>query len=129
MIGQWLSDPAIKVLGRSGDRRERVQLLEPLVWLDSRGEEWWVPSGFKYDGASVPRVLWPLVGHPLDDRVLRAAGLHDWHCRVRDDDSGNAHRKFYEGLLADGVPGWRASLMYAGVRNFGPQYRRMEVVT
>jgi endonuclease G len=124
MMGAWLTIPRIEVFAQGGNPRESVQLVEPLGWADADGREWWVPAGFRYNGASVPRPFWSIVGHPLGGRVLRASGLHDWHCRMHDDDSGGAHRRFYEGLRADGVARWRADLMYAAVRNFGPQFRR-----
>ena len=37
-----------------------------------------VPAGFASDGASIPRWLWPLVGHPFAPIRARASLLHDW---------------------------------------------------
>lgn len=39
-----------------------------------------VPKGFHCDGASIPRILWSIVGHPLEGGPLRAAIVHDWLC-------------------------------------------------
>ena len=36
-----------------------------------------VPQGFKYDGASIPRFLWPIVGHPWSGYYDQAAAVHD----------------------------------------------------
>lgn len=49
--------------------KESIRLVEP--WDG-------VPAGFVSDGASVPRFLWALFGHPLDRRHRRAGVLHDW---------------------------------------------------
>ena len=46
------------------------------VTLDRYGE---VPSNFVFDGASVPRFFWRLLGHPFDKHHLRGSLRHDWH--------------------------------------------------
>lgn len=37
-----------------------------------------VPPGFIFDGASIPRIFWTLIGHPLQAEYRQAACLHDW---------------------------------------------------
>ena len=37
-----------------------------------------VRNGFVYDGASIPRLLWRLCGHPLEAPRIAAALAHDW---------------------------------------------------
>lgn len=37
-----------------------------------------VKAGFVFDGASIPRALWRLCGHPLEAPRLAAALAHDW---------------------------------------------------
>lgn len=37
-----------------------------------------VPAGFATDGASIPRRLWPVIGHPFEPIRMRAALIHDW---------------------------------------------------
>lgn len=36
-----------------------------------------VPQGFQYDGASIPKFLWPIVGHPWSGYYDQAAAVHD----------------------------------------------------
>ena len=43
-----------------------------------RGYEFVVPAGTRTDGASIPRFLWRVCGHPLQAPRLYAALLHDW---------------------------------------------------
>lgn len=66
----------------------------PLVRLPMQGDEdatlmedWlvevdgWrfaVPAGIWTDGASIPRVLWSVCGHPLQAPRVYAALVHDW---------------------------------------------------
>lgn len=37
-----------------------------------------VKAGFEFDGASIPRFLWRLCGHPLEAPRIAAALAHDW---------------------------------------------------
>lgn len=39
-----------------------------------------VPNGFVSDGASLPRILWPILGAPIQGDHLRASLFHDWWC-------------------------------------------------
>lgn len=77
-----------------------------------------IPEGYIFDGASIPRWAWSIVGYPFEPDLIEAACVHDWYCdrathyfeRVIGD---NVFLK----LLADaGVPTWRRAIMYAAVR-------------
>lgn len=84
-----------------------------------------VPAGFLTDGASIPPLMWPVVGHPYSPSSLRAAILHDWLCRNPDAHampSPAVHRLFYASLRADGVAWLRAWAMWLAVRVFGPRF-------
>ena len=75
-------------------RTKYADCTRPLVRLPMEGErecvlmEWWVvavngawfnvPAGTQTDGASVPRLLWRVCGHPLTPPRVYAALLHDW---------------------------------------------------
>jgi len=37
-----------------------------------------VPYGLVFDGASIPKFLWPVVGHPYDSDFVQAAAVHDY---------------------------------------------------
>jgi hypothetical protein len=39
-----------------------------------------VPEGYVTDGLSVPRLLWPTIGHPFDPRKLPCGLVHDVLC-------------------------------------------------
>lgn len=75
-----------------------------------------VPKDFVYDGASIPWWCWTLIGyHPFHKKVIQAATLHDYLVRVGDD--GNYRDKlFKKELLRNGVPSWKAFLMWLAVR-------------
>ena len=42
------------------------------------GTDLTVPEGTKTDGASIPRALWGVCGHPLEAPRVYAAIVHDW---------------------------------------------------
>jgi hypothetical protein len=102
--------------------RGRVALLAPLRWRTTTTHVV-VPKGFQTDGATIPAILWPLVGHPLSGSILRAATLHDYELTTRHAPSRVIHRRFYDALRSSGVGRVRAALFYAGVRWFGPRFR------
>lgn len=47
------------------------------------GRQTIVKKGFVYDGASIPRLGWVVVGHPLHARNIGFATIHDAECRVQ----------------------------------------------
>ncbi len=91
-----------------------------------------VPRGFRYDGASVPRILWSVIGLRPDGLVRAAALLHDWIYRhggklppgsYRRDDGEGGHwtRKsadllFGRVMRESGVSKLKRRLAYLGVR-------------
>lgn len=110
-----------------------VALLRPLRWYSDRGhptEQVTVPLGFTCDGASIPRVAWPLIGHPLSSTVIRAGAVHDYlyhHRRInnRRISRARADLEFLDALRVDGVPRWRRWTMWAAVRCFAwPVWQR-----
>lgn len=39
-----------------------------------------IPKDYCYDGASIPRLFWRIVGAPTDNKFLIAALIHDYLC-------------------------------------------------
>lgn len=99
----------------------RVVLAQDLT-VDVHGWHYEIPNGFQSDGASIPRILWPIVGSPFAPEVLLAAVLHDFLYRG----GGGAHGGragadflFRWMLRSAGVGIVRSWLMWSGVRCFG----------
>jgi len=44
---------------------------------DKFGIKHYVASGTITDGASIPHIFWPIVGHPRDTDIGQAAAVHD----------------------------------------------------
>lgn len=77
-----------------------------------------VPKGYITDGASIPRFLWGIVGHPFG-RYAQAAVVHDLcyeknlYSRKRSDEI------FLEAMQVLGVPWLTRRIIFRAVRMFG----------
>lgn len=106
---------SLKAVDLPDGRRRR--LLEPFRYrsaLLARVIE--VPEGFVYDGASIPRALWWLIGGPFTGRYRRAALLHDYLYTVRVCSREEADQVLLEAMVEDRVPKWRRWAMFQAVR-------------
>ena len=90
---------------------------EPLIWEDEKYEIR-VLKGFDFDFASIPKFLHSLL--PKDGQEYdRAASLHDALYASNWLPKDECDRLFYEAMLLDGVPKYRAKSMYLAVKWFG----------
>lgn len=104
----------------SKNRNYRVFLADQPVTLYLAGKEQpiriVVPSGFVWDGASVPSAFRWLIGQPSATEFQLASLVHDYlywsHKATRQD----ADEIFHQLLLRAGCPAWKAALMYRAVR-------------
>ena len=89
-----------------------------------------IPAGFEFDGATIPKAAWAIIGSPFQPDFMVAACVHDWYCvhslQMRCYQSRVIGDAVFFKLLADaGVPRWKRTLMYAAVRaNTIVRYRR-----
>lgn len=86
-----------------------------------RGEFYSVPAKSCTDGASIPRALWFLCGHPLQVPRLYAALIHDYLYDGNDPDATRADADdLYRDLqIALGVCRVKAWIEWAALRLFG----------
>lgn len=75
-------------------------------------------EGFICDGLSIPRFLWPIYGHPLDRKNIRAAIIHDFLYRHHFFSRRKSDIIFYYSLLEDQNP-IEAYSLFVGTRMFG----------
>lgn len=114
------------------DGKSRL-ILEPFRYhagtLDS-DEIYVIPAGFITDGASIPRLLWPILGHPWG-RPGKAAVLHDFLYRSGFPGMTRARADglFLEAMAVLEIPEVRRRIIYLGVRVGGwvpwNRYRRI----
>jgi hypothetical protein len=96
-------------------------LAAPLVYQsDAAGMTFTVPTGFRTDLASVPRM--PLIFLLAGDCAREAAVIHDWLYTTHLVDRATADAVLREASAVTGVPWWRRTLMYWGVRIGGASH-------
>jgi hypothetical protein len=99
-----------------------VTLLSELAFIDPDGRRWTAPKGIVVDGASIPRLLWTIVGSPYTGGYRRASVIHDQYCDTKELTWRETHYVFYLGSRVDGVSDLYAKLLYGGVLRFGPRW-------
>ena len=78
-----------------------------------------VGKGFVFDGASIPRALWSVCGHPYEAPRCAAALAHDWLYSSHAVDRGVADGIYLELERRVGVPWYKRYSEYLAVRMFG----------
>lgn len=86
-----------------------------------RGELYTVPAGFETDGASIPRWLWLVCGHPLQAPRVVAAIVHDflYGCGDPEATRADADDLYRDMQIALGVSRRRAYVEWIALRLFG----------
>lgn len=91
------------------------RLLENFVYHSDFLNKWiTVPKGFVTDFASVPRI--PVAFWLTGNTAHAAAVVHDWLYTMQFTTRYEADNVFYEACAITGIPLWRRSAMYAGLR-------------
>lgn len=102
-----------------------MTLYAEFCYYDPDGKKWLVPKGAPTDGASIPKWLWPILGHPFDPEFVNAAIVHDHYCRIADKSDNRKSRDslrkeadimFYYACICDGCSIDKAFSMFKGVR-------------
>lgn len=80
-----------------------------------------IPAGFESDGTTLLKILFFLLGCSHNPQYLPAAIIHDW--TVTNPKCVHYNRKLSsrilrQALLNEGVPYWKAQLMYLGVEGW-----------
>jgi hypothetical protein len=75
-----------------------------------------VPAGVITDGASVPRLFWPVF--PPIGRYFKATIVHDFYLKMGVPND-KANQAFKQCLQALDIQPWRIQLMYQSVRLYG----------
>lgn len=97
------------------------------VWI--KGQRYTIPKGFVTDGASIPRVLWRVCGHPMSTQRFPVALFHDWaystECTFVFTRS-HADEIYRDGLISLGFKPWKANLEYTTLRLCGGSHYRKD---
>ena len=103
---------------------QRLTLLEPIaisLWWGKTYVPRCLDADFSWDGATIPRWLWWLMGHPLSPQLRWASLWHDIGCREAQciEDRTIADAVFLRLLREAGVGKYRRLAMWAAVRVYG----------
>jgi hypothetical protein len=93
-------------------------LTASLKWLDGNISIE-VMDGFTFDGASIPRLFWSLIGSPFTGHYTRAACLHDALYVSEMVSRSEADKMLYKAMITDGTRRTKAMVMYLAVRACG----------
>lgn len=102
-------------------RRSDAATVSAPIIITYRDHSACIPSGFRFDGASIPRICWTILGlHPWHPRVRRAALYHDYmysrgHKTIAD-------KGFKSLLKEDGCNTFQYMACYWAVRLFGGRH-------
>lgn len=103
----------LKVIGD-----QAYEVLEPLVY-DNGLLIIQVNPKFDFDGASIPKPLWSVIGSPMTGGYQRAGCLHDALYASEYFDRQMCDDLFLEAMASDGVGYFKRHAMYYAVRSFG----------
>jgi hypothetical protein len=93
-------------------------LTATFVYIDSSGRRHQVPGEFETDGCSIPWWLWWLIGHPLSEKYIAAAVIHDFLWRqafLGEITFSYANWVFRDALRASGIWWSRRTAMWLAV--------------
>ena len=80
-----------------------------------------IPKGYCWDGATIPRIFWRLIGAKTDSAFLIPSMIHDVLCEHHtyvDDNRYFADKVFERLLFVSGVPALSRWIMFNCVDNF-----------
>lgn len=107
--------------GKTTDGGDRKILLKDFIYIDPIWDKIEVPHGFIFDGASIPRFAWSLLGlYPFSSEVVRAGLIHDFLYRkqfLTRHEADDVLRRIliYEGILSPA----KIAIIYNAVRVAG----------
>ena len=80
-----------------------------------------IPKGYRWDGASIPRMFWRLIGSKTDPAFLIPSRIHDVLCEHHyyvDNDRYFADKVFERLLYVSGVSAFNRWVMFHSVDNY-----------
>ena len=92
--------------------------------FDSKKEKCYkftIHKDYVFDGATIPRFFWRIIGSPTDNNFLISSLCHDVLCENHsyiDNDRQLSSNVFRALLIAAGVSGLKANIMFFAVDNF-----------
>lgn len=126
------SIPVTAPIGKNGKGIDELILLEDFsFWSGRTNKIYTAKAGFIFDGASIPKFFWRIIGHPFSSDYIRSALIHDILYMSETGDRKLADQIFKDMLKVDYVASWKIYPMYSAVRVGGgsvyEDHKRAEV--
>ena len=117
----WMTSEEVKEINKKPFicNKELKVILQDKV--EQETYEFLIPAGYAWDGATVPRMFWRLIGSKSDNRFLVPSLIHDVLCENHDyiDSDRYFSTVVFERLLyVAGVGGFKRWMMKHSVDNF-----------
>ena len=80
----WMSEEEVKEINKKPficNEEFRVILQDK---IEQEAYEFYIPAGYIWDGATIPRIFWRLIGSKSDNRFLVPSLVHDVLCENHD---------------------------------------------
>ena len=90
-------------------------------YYNNRKYKFTIPKGYRWDGATIPRLFWRLIGSKTDSAFLIPSMIHDILCEHHEYvnyDRYFADKVFERLLYVSGVSAFNRWLMFHSVDNF-----------
>lgn len=100
------------------DPKNNFDILNNDYKFEIDGLKYWIPSGFQWDGASVPRAFWSIIGAPSEDDFKAASLVHDWLYLTHQTNRQDADECLFQILEQCDVSLWRRRCIWLAVRGF-----------
>ncbi len=120
--GEFSGEPRTGWIGTGPKANRDMVLLEEFWYVDPAGTQWPADAGRRIDGASIPRVLWTLVGSPYTGCYRKASVVHDVACedaKQKKDpkkERKKADKMYFHACRCGGCSFPEALVQYLGVR-------------
>lgn len=114
VLGVSNTQPVPVVICKPVFGKMELELVEDLVF-----ENMIVPTGFQWNGQSVPCGLWWLAGSPFTPEALVASCVHDYLYMTASVSKVRADAIFYDLNALYGVPTWRNYMKLFSLLIFG----------
>ena len=111
----------VKTEWLEGNPRD-MRLIEEVIFIDKTEFHWIAPANSIIDGASIPAILWSIIGSPFVGLYRRASVIHDVYCVNKILPHELVHQMFFDAMIEDGVDEAQAQAMYIAVSQFGPKW-------
>lgn len=107
----------------------QAELLRDFEYVRPDGILMVAKAGFVSDGASIPKIVWPIADSPFTGKNLFPALIHDYYCFLGINgwspwSSKDVHYMFHQGLRTRGESAWKARPKWSAVNLFGPSFEK-----